>query len=486
MKSLPAIVFAIGTLLVPALMPAQSGGVVRATERLPRLKISENHRFLVTEVGNPFFWLGDTAWWIRGIRPAEVDRYLAHRARHGFNVVQLHCGYDGSAAYPAADYAGNTPFLDKDPFRPNERFWRSIDSIVEKAAAHGLYVALAPMWGGEYGRAFGKDAEKAHRFGQWIGARYARHSHVLWIVSGEYSEINHFKHPVSKEQKSVFNAAARGLRAAHSGAQLMTIHPGGGRSSSEDFHGQEWLDFNMLQSGHFIDSKAYATSENHELVSADYVRQTVKPVLDGEPIYEDTPDAVWKVKHVNGPRADANAMRRKAYWSVFAGAFGHTYGHNDVYGFFEPKFPGEMLTLKTKPSGPGQRGNWRAALDAPGALQMKHLRHLMESRPILTRIPDESLLAGDAGSGLDYAAATRDARGSYAMVYIPRARRVNVRLGKINGAKISAWWFDPRNGEAAKIGNFDRSREREFAPPAEGDWVLILDGVSGTSVPGRK
>ena len=29
---------------------------------LPRLKVSDNHRFLVTADGQPFFWLGDTTW----------------------------------------------------------------------------------------------------------------------------------------------------------------------------------------------------------------------------------------------------------------------------------------------------------------------------------------------------------------------------------------------------------------------------------------
>jgi hypothetical protein len=29
-------------------------------------------------------------------------------------------------------------------------------------------------------------------------------------------------------------------------------------------------------------------------------------------------------------------MRRKAHWSVFAGAAGHTYGHNDIYRFWKP------------------------------------------------------------------------------------------------------------------------------------------------------
>ena len=34
----------------------------RPAEPLPRLKVADNHHFLVTANGQPFFWLGDTAW----------------------------------------------------------------------------------------------------------------------------------------------------------------------------------------------------------------------------------------------------------------------------------------------------------------------------------------------------------------------------------------------------------------------------------------
>jgi hypothetical protein len=91
----------------------------------------------------------------------------------------VQCGYD------VADYAANRPFRNDNPDTPNEAFWLTIDAIVEKAGSHGLYVALVPMWGDEYGRAFGEDGEKASRFGKWLGSRYAAYSHVLWIVSGD-------------------------------------------------------------------------------------------------------------------------------------------------------------------------------------------------------------------------------------------------------------------------------------------------------------
>jgi hypothetical protein len=227
-----------------------------------------------------------------------------------------------------------------------------------------------------------------------MGRRYASEPHVVWIVSGEYDAINGFKLPIQPAQKQLLIAVARGLRDAHGGTQLMTMHPGVARSSAVDFHDGPWLDFNMLQSGHLIDSTAHQLPENYTLIAQAYRRKPIKPVLDGEPIYEDTPDAVWLLKHIHGPRAGPDAVRRRAYWAVLSGACGHTYGHNDVYGFFTPAFPGQVLSLSTWPRGPGQRSHWREALEAPGATQMQHLRRLIESRPFLTQIPDHTLVTG--------------------------------------------------------------------------------------------
>ena len=57
-----------------------------------------------------------------------------------------------------------------------------------------------------------------------------------------------------------------------------------------------------------------------------------------------------------------------------------------------------------------------------------------------------------------------------------------MRLGKITGKKINAWWFNPRNGKAEAIGTFDNHQgDREFTPPDDGemlDWVLVLDDAA--------
>jgi hypothetical protein len=441
----------------------------QSSPALPRLVIAPNRRFLATEDGRPFFWLADTAWWLFRLPPPQLDEYLDQRARQGFNLIQVHCGVS------RPDYAGNLPFEQSDPSRPNEAFWRTIDQIVIQAQVRRMYVALVPMWGDEYAKAFGGNAGAAEAFGYWVGSRYTAQTHILWIASGEYDAINNFVLPITPDQKRMLNAAAEGLRRAHQGRQLMTIHPGVARASSLDFHAAEWLDFNMLQSGHMNDSNAYQLPENHELVAADTARLPTKPVLDGEPFYEDTPDGIWVHRSILGPRADAAAMRRKAYWAVFAGACGHTYGHNNVFSFFVSAYPGQVVDL---PEGPGQRGDWRASLQAEGAFQMKHLRALIESRSYFDRIPDDLLVTSDPGTGLARIKATRNESGTWALLYLPFGQPVSLDFNRLASRNMKAAWFNPRLGSIQPDSAQRAAGDDVFTPPTTGeDWVLTLDLV---------
>ena len=67
------------------------------------------------------------------------------------------------------------------------------------------------------------------------------------------------------------------------------------------------------------------------------------------------------------------------------------------------------------------------------------------------------------------------------MVYAPIGRPFKVRMGKITGGKVKAWWFNPRTGKATLIGEFPNTGEREFVSPDVGenlDWVLVLDDAT--------
>jgi hypothetical protein len=97
--------------------------------------------------------------------------------------------------------------------------------------------------------------------------------------------------------------------------------------------------------------------------------------------------------------------------------------------------------------------DWRDALNRPGGNQVRFLRDLLESRPFFRRVPDQTLIASDAGKGGDHIRAARDRDGTYAFVYIPRNdQRVTVNLAALPAKTLRAWWYDPRNGISRLLG----------------------------------
>ena len=77
---------------------------------------------------------------------------------------------------------------------------------------------------------------------------------------------------------------------------------------------------------------------------------------------------------------------------------------------------------------------------------------------------------------------TEDENGTYAMVYVPVSRSFRVNLKVLKASKINAWWYNPRNGKAKRIGTFTNNQGlMEFTPPYAGellDWVLVLDDAA--------
>ena len=115
------------------------------------LQVSDNGRFLAQTDGAPFFYLGDTAWaMLQRLDRDETERYLKDRAQREFTVVQTVAvsEFDGLSVPNAK---GDLPFVDRDPATPNEVYFRHVDSVVERAAALGLYVALLPNWADKVG-----------------------------------------------------------------------------------------------------------------------------------------------------------------------------------------------------------------------------------------------------------------------------------------------------------------------------------------------
>ena len=225
----------------------------------------------------------------------------------------------------------------------------------------------------------------------------------------------------------------------------------------------------MRQNGHVAEFTG-----RYDQTRADYDRTPIKPVLDGEPIYEDHPVS-FNAKKLG--HSIAGDVRRPLYWDLFTGAFGHTYGHHSVW---------QMWTPARKPIN-NPLMPWTEAIDQPGAAQMQHGRALIESRPFLTRIPDPDVVVDRPvptsvpGAGRYHFAATRDADGTYAMVYAPVGRTFTVRMDSDHRAKVKAWWFNPRTGKAdgdRRVPEHRRARVHAAATGEMLDWVLVLDDAA--------
>jgi hypothetical protein len=293
-----------------------------------RIRVSDNNRFLVSDDGSPFFWLGDTAWELfHRLNREEAARYFADRAAKRFTVIQAVVLAEMQGLTAPNTY-GDVPFEDGDPARPVEAYFRLVDEYIEMAAGHGLYVALLPTWGDKVFPAWAKDirpvfdAASARAYGRWLGARYAVARNVIWVLGGDRPAVHD-----GEDDRPIWRAMAEGIDEATGGEALMTYHPSGGHSTSEWLHDEPWLDLNMMQSGHGRgrDTPVW------EQIAADYAHTPAKPVLAVEPNYEDHPVNPWPVWNpANGFFRDDD-VRRQIYRSVFAGGCGVTYGHHDIW-----------------------------------------------------------------------------------------------------------------------------------------------------------
>jgi hypothetical protein len=423
-----------------------------------RLKISDNKRFLVHEDGTPFFYLGDTGWELfHRLNKEETEKYLENRRAKGFTVIQAVAlaELDGLNT-PNAE--GNKPLTDNDPLKPNEAYFAHVDWVIKKAAEKGIYIGLLPTWGDKVDKRWGVgpvifNKENAYKYGQWIGNRYKDFPNIIWINGGDRDG--------GGENTPVWNALAEGIKSVDKN-HLMTFHPWGERSSSEWFHNSAWLDFNMCQTGH--GQRSYAIYKR--IIVRDYSLTPVKPCFDGEPRYEDHPVG-WNPE-VLGWFNDAD-VRQALYWNLFSGAFGHTYGCHPIW---------QMKSPSSEPVGLA-RNNWYDVLDLPGAWDLMHARRLLESRPFLTRIPDQSLIAPSYFPETDYVVATRG--DGYALIYFPTGWSADIVLDKLGAEKITAYWYDPRKGEAKLAETFPGKGTRKFTPPSNGrgnDWILVLDDTA--------
>jgi len=458
------------SVLISVLLILMSCYSVTDKEVCPILRVSQNKRFLATENGDPFFWTGDTGWLLfTKLNREDAERYFEDRRQKGFNVIQVMVLHNTKKA---VNVYGDSALIDGDVERPFTKpgnspddpkqydYWDHVDYLINLAHKKGLYMALVPLWGSNVKNG-SITREKALKYTEWLAGRYKNMSNVVWLNGGDIK---------GSDSTAIWQIIGSTIRKLCPD-QLISFHPYGRTQSSGWFQSETWLDFNMFQSGHRRYDQDTADlrygEDNWKYVNADYKKVPVKPTLDGEPSYEGIPQGLHDPTQPYWTDSD---IRRYAYWSVFAGGCGFTYGNNAIMQFHKE---GDLE------SSYGVKDSWEVALNAPGAAQMRYLKQLMMSRDYFDRIPAQDLIAGIQGEKYDYLAATKGR--DYAFIYTCNGKTMNINLGRMNLSSIIASWYNPRNGILSMIGTYKAEGIMSFDPPGDkvkgNDWVLILDST---------
>jgi outer membrane protein assembly factor BamB len=417
-----------------------------------RLKVSANGRYFVDQASRPFFYLGDTCWLLfQRINHQEVDEYLKDRAGKGFTVIQAYVIRGLDRRHPDGNISllGEPPFIDRDPTKPNEAYFKNVDYIINRANELGLVMGLVTVKSWHVNKHPEKvfDEKNAYTFGKFLGERYKNNA-VLWYPGGDSAP---------GKDGGVWEAMARGLKDGSGGTQLVSYHGNGQTSSSLWFHKAPWLDFNSIQSGHGWAARTY------RFVDKDHALSPAKPTVDMEPPYENHPTGA------KTPRIDAHQVRQAAYWNMLAGAAGHGYGALDLFWLYKDS------------DGPFPRNGfqpWRKAMAYEGARQMGLMRRLFELRPWYKLVPDQSVIAAGEGEGEDLVRAARAEDGSFVIAYLPTGKPISIKMDRVAAKTVKAQWYDPRQGSWQKIGAYPGTGTREFTAPSRGardDWVLVLE-----------
>ncbi|MBL4678497.1 MAG: glycoside hydrolase family 140 protein [Mucilaginibacter sp.] len=421
--------------------------------------ISADKHYLLRD-GKPFTWIGDTAWELfHRLNRDDADRYLKKRAEQGFTVVQAVALAELDGIRDPNAY-GEKPLIDEKLTKPNEKYFEHVDWIINKAAEYGITIGFLPSWADKLDKGgWGKgpeilNAQDGATYATWLAKRYKDKKNIIWILGGD-------RQPRGEQDIAVWRAMGKAIMKATSNKAIITYHCQPNQlGSAEWFRNEDWFAFNMFQTGHCRDTPVY------DRINASYNAAPTKPTIDGEPIYEDHP-VCFNVKDLG--TSSAYDVRKSAYLDLLSGAFGHTYGCHDIWQMYSPQH--EALN--------GPHMFWYEAVDLPGANQMRFVRRLIEARPMLDRVPDQTMVKESDKPAPERIQAARGK--DYAFVYSAEGKPFTLLANKISGDKLTAYWYNPRDGKVKEGGQVSNKQDNKFTPPTNGygqDWVLVLDDAA--------
>jgi len=439
------------------------------------LQVAPGGRHLVDRRGKPFLIKGETAWLaLANLTEAEQERYLADRSAKGFNLVEVMLvNHDYTSApnpLPPSNRAGEQPFERPGDFStPNAAYFERAAAFVDRAAAHGIAILLAPLYlgfdGGREGwwkelSAPGNTRQVCAALGRYVGARFKERKNLVWLAGGDFAP------PPGSEGEARYWELVNGIRSAGA-SQPWTGHwnfDHQGDISTDQARFRETMALNGVYQ--------YANPYRYALRAWEV--SPPRPVFLLESTYE----------HEH-PGGDLQPFRKAWWWAMLSGGSGTVWSNAFLWlcessrGTYRVDYGDVDHAVSS----------WAAELDSPGTFEALHLHAFFEALPwerlvpagVSTRGPEP--IASGQRWGRKHIAAAATTEGDLLVVYVPPAgdgaRAFAVDLSRMRGASTGRW-YDPSTGAFVPLaGSLPRSAAVEVETPGKNggganDWVLVI------------
>ncbi len=426
----------------------------------------------------PFLIKGETAWLaLANLTEEEQERYLADRARRGFNLVEVmltNHDYTGPPnPEPPSNRRGEQPFLRRGDFStPNDAYFDRAVAFVDRAAAHGMAVLLAPLYlgfdGGQEGWWEELNSSTNTRavctgYGRYLGTRFRDRSNVLWLAGGDFAP------PPGSEGEARHLALLEGIRAAGA-TQPWSGHWNfghqGGISTDEALFAPA-MELNGV----------YQYASPWRFTARAFDARPPRPVYLLESAYE----------HEH-PGGQLQPFRKAWWWAMLSGASGVIWSNHFLWRCESARGRYEASYGETDHA----VSSWAAELSSPGTGEVMHLHAFFEGLAWERLVPAgpsagrPDLVRAGQQSGQGHIAAAASPEGDLLVVYVPptgaERRRFTLELSRLH-RPARARWFDPSAGTFGAEMALPDARQIEFQVRGRNlsgldDWVLLIDAPS--------
>lgn len=438
------------------------------------LRASPDGRFLLDARGNPFLIKGESAWLaLANLTEAEQEAYLADRAAKGFNLVEImlfNHGYtEAPNPTPPANRRGEEPFLKaKDFATPNDAYFDRAVAFVDRAAAHGLAVLLAPVYlgydGGPEGwweelNAPANTRAVCAAFGRYLGSKFRDRKNLVWLAGGDFSP------PAGSEGEARHREILEGIREAGA-SQPWTGHWNfehvGGISTDEALFAPD-----MALNG------VYQYANTYRFAARAWEVTPPRPVFLLESAFE----------REHG-KSRLQPFRKAWWWAMSSGGSGVVWGNSFLWMCESTR--GRYRALYGDSD--GTLSSWAEELDSPGTHEALYLHAFFEGIAWQRLVPAgvgglPELVRSGQGSGSRHIAVAASREGDLLVAYLPPdgtgARGFTLDLASMR-RPARARWYDPSTGAFLPGGTLAPSREAALVSPGKNasgvnDWVLLVD-----------